>query len=54
MMINKKKPFRRGNCMNSNDKKNQIGTSIRRYQLRFFFVHANMINKQLEKKMAKS
>ena len=54
MKRNKKKPTRRGNCMTFNDKKNQIGTSIRRYQLRLFVVNTDMINKQLEKKMAKS
>ena len=50
MKRNKKKPTRRGNCMTFNDKKNQVGTNIRRYQLRPFFLHTKMINKQLEKK----
>ena len=54
MKRNKKKPTRRGNFMTFNDKKNQIETSIRRYQLRLFFVITNIINKQLEKKMTKS
>ena len=54
MKRSKKQPTRRGTGMTFDDKKNQIGTSIRRYQLRFFFLHTNIINKQLEKKMTKS
>ena len=54
MKRNEKKPTRRGSCMTFNDEKNQIKTSTWHNQLQLFFIHTDMINKQLEKIMRKS